>query len=94
MTDSVKGTLLMTGKVFAVLLAGVGLVGVGITVGENRRQLDADTANIQTLQQSIAAEINARTVNDAQISGQALTVSVKLDDILRRLDRIERRISP
>lgn len=76
------------GKGFAVLLSAAALISIGIGIGDNRRQLNANTENIHILQQALASEVNSRTATDAQ----TVMVTTKLDDILRRLDRIERRI--
>ena len=73
------GALKIIGAVAGVL----GLVYFGITVGENRRQIDQNREDVRTLGGVVTNMVVANTTNMA-----------KLDEVLRRLERIERKLSP
>lgn len=90
MTDSAKAVMWGFGKGFAVILSAAAIFSLGNSVGVKRGQLDTVADQLHGLQQSLAAEINARTANDADFSKIGTTISVQLIDIQRRLDRIER----
>ena len=73
-----------------LILAGAGVLGLvyfGVRVGENQRQIQQNRQDITTLQ--IVTGETGRTLNSNAVANAAIIT--KLDEILRRLDRLERK---
>lgn len=90
MTDDTRSRIGSAARIIVGVASVLGLVYFGIVLGETRQQLADVRDNLHTAQLSLASEINRSTGTDftSALDRQALTV--KLDDILRRLDRIEK----
>jgi hypothetical protein len=57
-------------------------------------QVDRNATDITRNGQAIASEINRSTAKDGEQDQQQAVIVTKLDEVIRRLDRIERKVSP
>ena len=97
MTEVTKERLGAVGKIVLGFAGVLGLVYFGITIGENRRQIDQNVemignlaTSLQTVNATVASEINRSTLKDAQLDAAILQITTQYSEIIRRLDRVER----
>ena len=96
MTDSAKRTASWVGGILLTALAVAAFLGLTpqalSQVHQNEKDIVHHSAELDRLGSALAQEMNRASERDANLDRRQSVIETKLDEILRRLDRIERKV--